>query len=148
MSCMFLNLFLQLPQTPSIVFVCTVGSLGSTKWMVWFTAWWFCSWLYAAHMSVTMRVPGSTRWRMMDSKVAAFWSGTWTKQHCRLFRYTIPSTQRPGPGTPRWYLRWKNFDSSISTTVPGPPSCTGWSVKWSIGGIFLERSYTNQQLCG
>lgn len=60
---------------------------------------------------------------MRGKRVSLLRSSTGTTKHLFETLSTPPNTHWPSTACPRLYFRRPIFDSSISTTMPGPPIC-------------------------
>ena len=78
---------------------------------------------YTFQQSDRIVVPSNIHFVMIGIKVATERSVTGVKKHFgRLLSHSIPpNTHTPSTRFPRLYSRFPNFDSSISTILPGPP---------------------------
>ena len=94
-----------------------------------------------SHMQPTRQilwVPGNIQRLMIGSKVAAVRSGTSTRKHLLVLLSTAPNTQCLSLHWPLWYFRWKNFLSSISTSIVSPFSLNPPS-SWGLFSIFVSH---------
>lgn len=83
--------------------------------------------LNARVSSPLIAVDDSARFNVSGISVAASLLVTSTRKE---FPVIPPNTQCPSTSRPLLYFLLPNFDSSISTSIPGPPICTGWSMKY------------------
>ena len=101
----------------------------------WFTVWWVYPNVgmsrYALHSSEITVVPGRMYCWMLESTVCLLLSGTTVIKALGVPLSIPPNTLCPSTERPRLYLRFPNFDSSISTTFPGPPIVIGCARKYS-----------------
>ena len=89
-------------------------------------------------------VPSKTLCWMSGRSVAAsrLLFGHWTRMQLPgLPRSTIPRYHFPSTYNPLWYFLCINFDSSISTSTPGPP--IGWRLS-SITAVHMSRQFEFQ----
>ena len=86
---------------------------------------------YPLQSSEITVVPGRMYCWMIGSRVCLLLSGTTVIKALGVPLSIPPNTQCPSTERPRLYLRFPNFDSSISTIFPGPPIMIGCARKYS-----------------
>lgn len=85
--------------------------------------------------------PGNTKRSIISLIVSEFLLVTVVKKtFLSSVLSTPPTTQTPSTRAPRWYFLLPNFDSSISTMIPGPPNIANILVIYIVHTIIKEHT--------